>query len=109
MEKSAWSGFICMECEYKFKTVKAAEKASFGPKGCPKCGGADIELGPRGFNPPPLKEAVSNLFQAAADAGALSDEQIALVAANARTKTLNAMSNFSSYLRDAEQAAKKGS
>lgn len=38
------SGFACMECGHKFKTVKAAEKASFGDKGCPKCGGSDIDL-----------------------------------------------------------------
>jgi len=38
------SGFACMECGHKFKTVKAAEKASFGPNGCPKCGGSDIDL-----------------------------------------------------------------
>ena len=38
------SGFACMECGHKFKTLKAAEKAAFGPKGCPKCGGADIDL-----------------------------------------------------------------
>lgn len=37
-------GFACMECGYAFKTIKAAEKASFGPKGCPKCGGSDIDL-----------------------------------------------------------------
>jgi hypothetical protein len=35
-----------MECGYKFKTVKAAEKASFGDDGCPKCGGSDIDLSP---------------------------------------------------------------
>lgn len=34
----------CMECWRKFATVKAAERASFGPNGCPKCGGADIDL-----------------------------------------------------------------
>lgn len=33
-----------MECGHKFKTVKAAEKAAFGDKGCPKCGGADIDM-----------------------------------------------------------------
>ena len=33
-----------MECGHKFKTIKAAEKASFGDKGCPKCGGSDIDL-----------------------------------------------------------------
>lgn len=38
------SGFACMECGHKFRTVKAAEKASFGPEGCPKCGGSDIDL-----------------------------------------------------------------
>jgi hypothetical protein len=38
------SGFACQECGHKFKTVKAAEKASFGDAGCPKCGGSDIDL-----------------------------------------------------------------
>ena len=38
------SGFACMECGHKFKTVKAAEKASFGADGCPKCGSSDIDL-----------------------------------------------------------------
>ena len=38
------SGFACMECGHKFKTIKAAEKASFGDAGCPKCGGSDIDL-----------------------------------------------------------------
>ena len=36
------SGFGCMECGRKFKTVSAAEKASSA--GCPKCGGVDIDL-----------------------------------------------------------------
>ncbi len=40
------SGFACMECGHKFKTIAAAQKASFGDKGCPKCGGADIDLAP---------------------------------------------------------------
>ena len=40
------SGFACMECGHKFKTVKAAEKAAFGDDGCPKCGGSDIDLAP---------------------------------------------------------------
>jgi hypothetical protein len=39
------SGFYCQECGHAFRTVKAAEKASFGDAGCPKCGGADIDLG----------------------------------------------------------------
>ena len=40
------SGFQCMECGHKFKTVKAAEKASYSDSGCPKCGGSDIDLSP---------------------------------------------------------------
>lgn len=32
----------CQECGRKFKTVKAAERASYN--GCPKCGGVDIDL-----------------------------------------------------------------
>jgi len=38
------SGFACVECGHKFRTVKAAERAGFGPDGCPKCGGSDIDL-----------------------------------------------------------------
>jgi len=38
------SGFACMECGHKFRTVKAAERAAFGENGCPKCGGSDIDL-----------------------------------------------------------------
>lgn len=34
--------FACMECGKKFKTVRAAEKASYF--GCPKCGGVDIDV-----------------------------------------------------------------
>lgn len=45
------SGFACMECGHKFKTLKAAEKASFGDKGCPKCGGSDIDLAPMPHGP----------------------------------------------------------
>src|SRR5262249_20784568 len=36
------SGFKCLECGRKFKTVRAAERASMN--GCPKCGGVDIDL-----------------------------------------------------------------
>jgi len=42
--KPTTSGFACTECGHKFKTIKAAEKASFGDHGCPKCGGSDIDL-----------------------------------------------------------------
>jgi predicted nucleic acid-binding Zn-ribbon protein len=43
------SGFACMECGHKFRTIAAAERAAFGPDGCPRCGGADIDevAGPR--------------------------------------------------------------
>ena len=36
--------FVCLECGYKFKTLKAAERAAFGDSGCPKCGGSDIDM-----------------------------------------------------------------
>ena len=36
--------FSCQECGHKFKTVKAAERAAFGSRGCPKCGSSDIDL-----------------------------------------------------------------
>jgi len=39
-----YCGFACMECGKRFRTLKAAERAMFGPKGCPKCGGSDINL-----------------------------------------------------------------
>jgi predicted nucleic acid-binding Zn-ribbon protein len=38
------SGFACMECGHRFRTLKAAERASFGADGCPKCGSSDIDL-----------------------------------------------------------------
>lgn len=34
--------YACQECGRKFKTTKAAERAS--NDGCPKCGGVDIDL-----------------------------------------------------------------
>ena len=33
----------CLECGRKFATAAAAEKAAFGDRGCPKCGGSDID------------------------------------------------------------------
>jgi len=36
--------FCCQECSKKFYTVKAAEAAVYGANGCPKCGGADIDI-----------------------------------------------------------------
>ncbi len=34
--------FKCMECGRKFRTAKAAERAA--DKGCPGCGGVDIDM-----------------------------------------------------------------
>lgn len=34
--------FACQECGKKFKTTRAAERAS--SVGCPKCGGVDIDV-----------------------------------------------------------------
>jgi len=36
------SGWACMECGKKFRTVRAAERAA--SVGCPKCGGCDVDL-----------------------------------------------------------------
>lgn len=36
----------CMECGRKFRTAKAAQRAAFGDRGCPGCGGSDIDLAP---------------------------------------------------------------
>lgn len=38
--------FACTECGRKFKTVRAAERASHD--GCPGCGGVDIDIAPDG-------------------------------------------------------------
>jgi predicted nucleic acid-binding Zn-ribbon protein len=34
--------FVCLECGKKFRTARAAERASYN--GCPKCGGEDIAI-----------------------------------------------------------------
>lgn len=34
----------CQECGYTFRSVAAAEKATYGNVGCPGCGGSDIDL-----------------------------------------------------------------
>lgn len=39
--KMAWSGFQCLECGKKFRTVKAARRSA--DVGCPGCGGVDID------------------------------------------------------------------
>jgi hypothetical protein len=36
--------YECQECGKKFYTEKAAERASFGDRGCPGCGGSDIDI-----------------------------------------------------------------
>ena len=43
--------FKCLECGKKFKTAKAAERASFN--GCPKCGGCDVDLDVQITSPAP--------------------------------------------------------
>lgn len=60
------SGFACMECGHKFKTIKAAERASFSVKGCPGCGGSDIDLDTR--EPLKVERALAGI-EAAAKAG----------------------------------------
>lgn len=39
----ALKDWVCLECGKKM-TMKQAERAMLGPKGCTKCGGADIDL-----------------------------------------------------------------
>jgi uncharacterized protein YlaI len=43
MKNTARKDWKCNECG-KRMTLKAAEKASFGDKGCTGCGGSDIDL-----------------------------------------------------------------
>ena len=38
--------YMCQECGRKFRTVRAAERAAFGSRGCPGCGGSVIDLAP---------------------------------------------------------------
>lgn len=44
-KQKAAKDWACMECG-KRMTARQAERASFGDKGCPKCGGSDIDLAP---------------------------------------------------------------
>lgn len=37
--------YACLECGRKFKTIAAAERAA--DRGCPKCGGVDVDLDTR--------------------------------------------------------------
>lgn len=45
--------FKCLECGRKFKTTKAAERAA--NRGCPGCGGVDIDLDTDKPLPPTIK------------------------------------------------------
>jgi len=36
--------FKCQECGHLFYSVKAAERATFGESGCPRCHGSDIDI-----------------------------------------------------------------
>lgn len=51
--------FWCQECGKPFYTVKAAERATFGDSGCPKCGGSDIDCAPPRRESGDLKNSVS--------------------------------------------------
>ena len=42
MTTKTTSGFACQECGHKFRTVAAARRAA--DRGCPKCGGVDVDL-----------------------------------------------------------------
>jgi predicted nucleic acid-binding Zn-ribbon protein len=56
--KTNGCGFYCQECGHAFRTVKAAERASFGDSGCPKCGGSDIDFGdPKAARQAPVERA----------------------------------------------------
>jgi len=51
--------FKCQECGMKFRTVKAAEKAS--SVGCSKCGGVDIDVDvPSASSKPATADTVSS-------------------------------------------------
>lgn len=56
MGRTLWE---CLECGRGFKTTKAAERAA--AKGCPGCGGVDIDLATRKRTRP------LELFEAGAD------------------------------------------
>lgn len=47
--------FKCMECGRKFRTVAAAERAA--DRGCPKCGGVDIDVDTHAGEPTVAQES----------------------------------------------------
>lgn len=42
-KKESKKEWACQECGH-LMTLRQAERASFGPNGCPGCGGSDIDL-----------------------------------------------------------------
>ena len=50
------NGFKCQECGRKFKTARAAERATYN--GCPGCGGGDIDIDPDAKPPKPKAKPV---------------------------------------------------
>lgn len=41
--KTSWK-WRCQECGYTFRSAVDAEKAAFGDRGCPNCGGVDVDM-----------------------------------------------------------------
>lgn len=58
--------FRCLECGHGFRTVAAAERAA--DRGCPKCGGVDIDLeGEREPSPEAVEWAIAEEYGGAFD------------------------------------------
>jgi len=41
-QRSRWA-WRCQECGYTFRSAAAAERATYSERGCPGCGGSDID------------------------------------------------------------------
>lgn len=54
--------FQCLECG-KYLTLKQAERAMYGDKGCPKCGGTDIDAAANHPQPSFLDLAPEEMIQ----------------------------------------------
>ncbi len=37
--------YQCQDCGHKFRTIASAQRAAESDKGCPGCGGSDVDLG----------------------------------------------------------------
>jgi len=70
------SGFACMECGKRFRTIAAAERAS--SIGCPKCGGVDIDLAPTRILGVPVATPTETRMDDAAFARACAAEVVRL-------------------------------